>query len=81
MLCWGKEVKFLSNKHRPLLLGFENYEDKGLLLSCAHLLWHNDQYNDVFTVPDRLIKFERERHRKLVVGLKERHSRGESGSR
>ena len=52
----GKKV---PNKHRPLLLSFEHYEDKGLLFSRTHLLQHNDQYNDVFIVPDRT-KFERE---------------------
>ena len=74
MLRLGK----VPNKHRPLLLNFENYEDKGLLLSYAHLLRHNDRYNDVFIAPDRT-KFEREKHRKLVGELKERCSRGESG--
>ena len=32
----------------------------------------------MFIAPDRT-KFEREKHRKLVVELKERRSRGESG--
>ena len=72
MLRLGKKV---PNKHRPLLLGFENYEHKGLLLSRAHLLRHSDQYNDVFIAPDRT-KFEREKYRKLVVELKERRSIG-----
>ena len=51
---------------------------KDVFLSHAHLLWHNDHYNDVFIVPNKN-KFERENHRKLVVELKERSSRGESG--
>ena len=75
ILRLGKKV---PNKHRPLLLGFEHYEDKGLLFCRTHLLQHNDQYNDVFIVPDRT-KFEREKHKKLVVKLKERQTKGESG--
>ena len=51
---------------------------KDLFLSHAHLLWHNDHYNDVFIVPNKN-KFEWKNHRKLVVELKERSSRGESG--
>ena len=44
----------------------------------AHLLQHNDQYNYVIIVPDRT-KFEREKHKKLVVKLKERQTKSESG--
>ena len=55
LLHLGKKV---PNKHRPLLLSFEIYEDKGLLLYSAHLLQHNNQYNDVFIATDRT-KFER----------------------
>ena len=35
----------------------------------------NSQYSDIFIVPDRT-KFEREKHKKLVEELKERHSQG-----
>ena len=75
VLRLGKKI---ANKHRPLLLGFEHYDDKVLILSHAHLLRHNDQYSDVFIVPDRT-KFEREKHKKLVAELKERRTKGESG--
>ena len=37
---------------------FEHYDDKGLFLSHAHLLSYNDQYKDIFIVPD-MTKFER----------------------
>ena len=75
VLCLGKKI---ANKHRPVLLGFEHYDDKVSILSRAHLLHHNDQYSDVFIVPDRT-KFEREKHKKLVAELKERRTKGESG--
>ena len=35
----------------------------------------NSQYSDIFIVPDRT-KFEREKHKKLVEELKERHLQG-----
>ena len=75
VLRLGKKI---ANKHRPLLLGFEHYDVKVSILSHAHLLRHNDQYSDVFIVPDRT-KFEREKHKKLVAELKERRTKGESG--
>ena len=59
VLRLGKKI---ANKHRPLLLGFEHYDDKLSILSYAHLLCHYDQYSDVFIVPDRT-KFEREKHK------------------
>ena len=74
VLCLGKKI---ANKHRPLLLGFEHYGDKVSILSHTYLLCHNDQYSDVFIVPDRT-KFEREKHKKLVAERKERHTKGES---
>ena len=69
--------KKIANKHRPLFLDFENYDNKVSILSRAYLLHHNDQYSDVFIVPDRT-KFEREKHKKLVAELKERCTKGES---
>ena len=48
---------------------FEHYDGKGLVLSHAHLLCHNDQYNNIFIVPDTT-KF---------AELKERFSRDDSG--
>ena len=74
-VAFGEKV---VNKHRPLFLGLERYDETGLILSRTHLLRHNDQYSDVFIAPDRT-KFEREKHKKLVTELKERRSRGESG--
>ena len=59
VLRLGKKI---ANKHRPLLLGFEHYDDKVSILSHAYLLCHNDQYSDVFIVPDRT-KFEREKQK------------------
>ena len=59
VLCLGKKI---ANKHRPLLLGFEHYDDKVSILSHAYLLHHNDQYSDVFIVPNRT-KFEREKQK------------------
>ena len=59
-------------------MGFEHYDDKVSILSHAHLLHHNDQYSDVFIVPDRT-KFEGVKHKKLIAELKERCTKGESG--
>ena len=75
ILRLGKKV---DSTNRPLLLGFKNCEDKGLILSRAHLLCQNDQYSNIFINPNRT-KFEREKLKKLVAELEERRSRGESG--
>ena len=45
--------KKLVDKHRLLLLSLEHDDDRSLLLTCSHLLHHNDQYKRVFIVPDR----------------------------
>ena len=70
----GKKV---INKHRPLLLSLENEVDKLLLLSRSYLLRQNDSYKDVFIAPDRT-KFEREKHKRLLLELKDRRSKGET---
>ena len=62
-------------KQRPLLICLKHDADKSLLLSQSYLLRGNSQYSDIFIVPDRT-KFEREKHKKLVEELKERHSQG-----
>ena len=66
------------NKHRILLLCLEHEEDKLTLLSHSYLLRQNDLHKNALMAPDRT-KFEREKHRKLVEELRERHSQGESG--
>lgn len=63
----------ITNKQRPLLLIFENINDKIYLLSHSHFLKRNDQYNGIYIAPDRT-KLERVKHRKVVEELnKDKH--------
>ena len=64
------------NKIRPLLICFEHEEDRVTVLSHSHQLCKKDAYKNVFISPDRT-KFEREKHKNLVSGLKNRRLNGE----
>ena len=64
-----------AEKQRPLLRCLKHDADESLLFSQLYLLRGNNQYSDVFIVPDRT-KFERKKHKKLVKELKERRSQG-----
>jgi len=68
----------IANKHRPLLLIFEDIDDKSYLISRSHFLRRYDQYNKVYIVPDRT-KLERTKHKKAVDELRQRRAKGESG--
>ena len=57
------------------MISLKHDEDKSLLLSQSYLLRRNSQYSNVFMAPDRT-KYEREKHKKLVEELKERHLQG-----
>ena len=69
--------KRLENKHRPLLVCFEQEDDKSTVISHSNWLCRHDQYKRVFIAPDRT-KFERDKHVKLVNELKERKAKGET---
>ena len=64
----GRKIK---EKHRPLLVSFENMDDKAVVVSRSYLLHHNEQYKTVFIAPDRT-KLEQEKHKRLIAELKER---------
>jgi len=69
--------KRFENKFRPLLVCFEEEDDKSNVISHSNWLCRHDQYKRVFIAPDRT-KFEREKYTKLVNELKERKARGET---
>ena len=68
---------YYKDKHRPLLVCFENVDDKAVVLSQAYLLHQKEQFKMVFVAPDRT-KLKREKHQRLVAELKERKSKGEN---
>ena len=68
----------VENKHRPLLVCFESADDKVSVVSHSYLLHRHDQFKRVFIVPDRTV-LQREKHQRLVIQLRERKSRGETG--
>jgi len=70
--------KKLPNIHIPLLLCLEHEEDKLMLLSCSYLLCHNTLYKNICIAIGRT-QFEREKHKKLAMELRDRHSKGETG--
>ena len=59
----------IANKHRPMLLTFEDVGDNIYLLSQSHFLKCHEQYNKVYLVPDRT-KLERTKHKRVVEELK-----------
>ena len=76
VVCLGKKS---TEKRRLLLICLKHDEDKSLLLSQLYLLHGSSQYSDEFIARDRT-KFAREKHKKLVEELKERHSQAAKDS-
>ena len=62
-----------ANKQRPLLLTFEEFDDKAYLLSHSYLLRHQEQFSKVYIVPDRT-KLECTKHKKAVEELRQRRT-------
>ena len=67
-----------TEKQRPLLLTFEEFDDRAYLLSHSYLLRHQEQFSKVYIVPDRT-KLERTKHKKAVEELRQRRTKGETG--
>ena len=69
----GKKV---PNKHRPLLVQFENENAKSKVLAKSYLLKSTESYSGIYVSAD-MTTSERIKHRQLVNELKARRARGE----